>query len=284
MRRPKVFVVCGALALSGCLFSEGPSSPGSGSGADAGADVQADLGPTREDTCDDGQDDDGDGLTDCADTDCARQACSADVPGATCADGGAGNCVGGEPVDLCGDTLDNDGDGLADCDDPDCALRSCACAAAGCQEKCDNDIDDDEDGLINEGCPCDYRGIAQGVCGQAIKREDGRCVAPYLYQIEEFACDNADNDCDGQVDEGCSCDYNNNPVGACAFGVVRANGDCAPPASYAPTERCDGIDNDCDGQIDDEGCQGACMFIQGGAVGVCMNGRLDEGICRPPSS
>jgi hypothetical protein len=277
MRRSGVVSVWVAFTLTGCLFSEAPG----GGGSDAGADAAPEVGPSREDACGDGQDDDGDGMTDCADPDCARQACAEGVPGARCEDGGGGNCVGGEPVGACGDDADNDGDGLTDCDDPDCADRSCLCASAGCQELCDNTIDDDLDGLINEGCPCDYLGNARGVCGQASKREDGRCVAPYLYQVDEFACDNADNDCDGQVDEGCQCDYNASPVGACGFGVIKANGDCAPPASWAPTERCDGVDNDCNGQID-EGCEGVCVFNQGGGLGVCMRSQLDEGICRPP--
>ena len=51
--------------------------------------------------CTNGVDDDGDGLADCHDTDCA------DAPG----------CAG---VEVCGDCVDNDGDGLADYDDPDC--------------------------------------------------------------------------------------------------------------------------------------------------------------------
>ena len=51
--------------------------------------------------CHNGVDDDGDGLVDCHDPDCAG------VPG----------CEG---VEVCGDCIDNDGDGLADYDDPDC--------------------------------------------------------------------------------------------------------------------------------------------------------------------
>ena len=53
--------------------------------------------------CADGIDDDGDGLVDCEDPDCADQpACN--------------------PVDVevCDDTIDNDGDGATDCDDLDC--------------------------------------------------------------------------------------------------------------------------------------------------------------------
>jgi uncharacterized repeat protein (TIGR01451 family) len=51
-------------------------------------------------SCTNGVDDDGDGLVDCQDTDCA------DLP--ICA------------VEVCGDCTDNDGDGLVDYEDPDC--------------------------------------------------------------------------------------------------------------------------------------------------------------------
>jgi hypothetical protein len=51
-------------------------------------------------SCTNGTDDDGDGLVDCQDTDCA------DLP--ICA------------VEVCGDCTDNDGDGLVDYQDPDC--------------------------------------------------------------------------------------------------------------------------------------------------------------------
>ncbi|MBX3250989.1 MAG: hypothetical protein KF901_27680 [Myxococcales bacterium] len=63
--------------------------------------------PTRETVCDDGIDNDGDGLTDCADADCF------DTP--VC------EVHGPERNDeRCSDWIDNDGDGLIDCDDSDC--------------------------------------------------------------------------------------------------------------------------------------------------------------------
>lgn len=64
--------------------------------------------PERETICDDGIDNDGDGLTDCADSDCAdHPACQPD----------------GEPENTeerCSDWIDNDGDGSIDCEDYDC--------------------------------------------------------------------------------------------------------------------------------------------------------------------
>jgi hypothetical protein len=58
-------------------------------------------GNPPEGDCEDAIDNDGDGLIDCADTDCA----------------GSAACKGQE---VCGDCIDNDGDGLVDYEDPDC--------------------------------------------------------------------------------------------------------------------------------------------------------------------
>jgi hypothetical protein len=56
--------------------------------------------------CDDGIDNDGDGLTDCADPDCGAEA----------------RCY--EDSTNCGNGKDDDNDGLIDCADPDCAPKS----------------------------------------------------------------------------------------------------------------------------------------------------------------
>lgn len=62
-----------------------------------------DFGVLREEHCQDGLDDDGDGLTDCDDPDCfATLQCTRESE--------------------CENGLDDDGDGLADCEDPDCGL------------------------------------------------------------------------------------------------------------------------------------------------------------------
>ena len=59
-------------------------------------------------------------------------------------------------------------------------------------------------------------------------------------------CDEADNDCDGEIDEGYDVD---------ADGWTTCAGDCDDDdASVRPevTESCDGVDNNCDGQIDED--------------------------------
>jgi hypothetical protein len=70
----------------------------------------------QERMCEDGSDDDGDGMIDCADADC--------FDSARCQAGG-----GEERTDrACSDWVDNDGDGATDCDDADCQsehIRTC---------------------------------------------------------------------------------------------------------------------------------------------------------------
>jgi hypothetical protein len=81
--------------------------------------------PPAED-CTNGIDDDADGDTDCADSDCIRNpAC---VP----------------PIENCANAADDDGDGAIDCADSDCAGDP-ACAEANCT----NLIDDDADGTAD---------------------------------------------------------------------------------------------------------------------------------------
>ena len=70
-------------------------------------------------------------------------------------------------------------------------------------EICSNRIDDNADGLTDEGCGCDYGGQSDGVCGTATLDSTGSCLPPARYQPSESVCDALDNDCDGETDEGC---------------------------------------------------------------------------------
>ena len=160
----------------------------------------------------------------------------------------------------------------------------------GPQDECGNGLDDDRDGEVDEGCACEpgdqqqcFRGDPElagvGACAWGVQdcasggelgmwdmcNGDG---AP-----SEERCNGVDDDCDGELDEGCECledeerpcyegPAGTDGVGSCRAGVERCeiieggsrwSGTCVD--TIAPTaEACDGtLDEDCDGVID-EGC------------------------------
>jgi alpha-tubulin suppressor-like RCC1 family protein len=68
---------------------------------------------------------------------------------------------------------------------------------------CDG-LDDDNDGVADEGCPCLVvldGGPNEGVCSDVVIDCDGLCPTPDNYEVDETTCDGLDNDCDGEVDE-----------------------------------------------------------------------------------
>ncbi len=83
--------------------------------------------PPFETNCANDNDDDGDGLVDCADPDCYS----------------SNECT----VEICDNGIDDDNDGWADCNDSECF------SLAICVEICDNGIDDNGNGLIDGDDP-----------------------------------------------------------------------------------------------------------------------------------
>jgi len=113
--------------------------------------------------CDDGEDDDCDGLVDCADSQCA----------------------GSTYCEDCTNSMDDDDDTLIDCEDPDCSEYP------ACFEDCTNNIDDDGDGLDDMNDP-DCFAIPYD-CD-----DDDSAVNPGAVEI----CDNfIDDDCDTLIDD-----------------------------------------------------------------------------------
>jgi hypothetical protein len=223
------------------------------------------FGPT-------GLDNDGDGLYDQDDPDCAPP-----------------------PVEICDNGSDDDGDGLADCADPQCegfvgAATTCgvgACAAAGnllCVTP--NQVDNCTPLPPSAEGPFGSPTCADGIdndCDGATDAADADCAAP------PEICDNgiddngnglidcADPQCEGFVGAATTCG-----VGACAAGgnlvCVTPNqvDNCTPlsPSAEGPfgSPTCaDGIDNDCDGATDaaDPDCQAPAE--------ICDNGLDDNG-------
>ncbi|MBU1508991.1 choice-of-anchor J domain-containing protein [Myxococcota bacterium] len=118
---------------------------------------------TTELTCDDGFDNDIDGLVDCEDSDCF----------------GVGPCT---TETVCDDGLDNDLDGDIDCADADCAGLA-PCGPENTPEYCGDGLDNDNDG-DTDCADADCAGI--GPCGP--ENTDILCV------------DGIDNDNDGSTD------------------------------------------------------------------------------------
>ena len=249
--------------------------------------VDNDCDGTPEDGCSGALDGDNDGHAvgggagrqrDCDDRDASI------YPGAkeVCGDGKDNDCDGtvddGCPGVRC---VDHDGDGWgvgpdckrADCDDTRNAVFPWAA------EACDG-VDNDCDGTVDEGCPAsackdlDGDGFGAGAgccnapgataCRQGCDDSDGG-VHPWAAEI---CFDSADNNCDGQKDEGCTLCRDADGDGH-GIGARCSNWDCDDGAASTypgASETCDGVDNDCDGVVDDD-CVGCGCGAPGGRAG-----------------
>jgi hypothetical protein len=230
---------------------------------------------------------------------------------------GAGTIAYYHEVSLVPPNTDADGDGFTlndgDCDDNDpTAFPGGVEVCDGADNNCDGQVDE---GLTTTAFP-DLDGDGYGaanqptpvcVLGAPYVLDDSDCddsdpdVSPDAVEV----CDEIDNDCDGQIDEGVTITFWLDEDGD-GFGDASASIEgCSPPPGYSENpldcddgdalvypgslEVCNGIDDDCDEMmlegefdLDEDGwfeCEGDCddgeASVHPAADEVC-NGRDDD--------
>ena len=232
----------------------------------------SDCAPVQNEVCDDGEDNDGDGHTDCDDWDCADDpACAETVcddgqdndgDGQTdCQDSDCrklGGCVENTP-ELCSDGKDNDGDGLTDCNDTSCTLQPAVLAAGTCPDEetgdteCGDGQDNDNDGFTD--------------C------EDWSC----LYNPDVTVCEDAQEDTQAECSDGQ--DNDNDSFTDCQDFSCQYAGVC-PDVESTDAQCGDGQDNDNDGFTDceDWSCQKSMVVsVCEGSILTCSDGVDNDG-------
>ncbi len=166
-----------------------------------------------------------------------------------------------EAVETC-DGTDNDCDGLVDSDDPDVSGTTVFYADA------------DADGHGGQQFPVS---ACEAPSGYVESSDDCDDLDAASYPGAAEICDDADNDCDSDVDEGVgttwyedsdSDGYGNGSVSvvtcAAPSGYVSNALDCddftstTNPGSY---EICDSVDNDCDGVVDEDAINATVFYL-----------------------
>ncbi len=197
------------------------------------------------------------------------------------------NCDGSVGFD------DADGDGFAACEDCDDAVATTHTGAVevcdGVDNDCDGDIDS-QDGNV-QGTTTFYADAdGDGYGGSQFQADACEAPAGYVSSSDDCddldpashpgaseTCDGADNDCDGDIDEGLgtpwyqdsdSDGYGNGSVSAVSCdapsGYVANALDCDDfSASTSPSayEVCDGVDNDCDGSTDEDAINATTWYL-----------------------
>ncbi len=159
--------------------------------------------------------------------------------------------------------VDADGDGVAadagDCDDNNSAIH------AGAPESCDG-LDNDCDSQVDDGYDFDLDGYFTNVdlgCAAHYLETDCNDGDASIHPGAEEQCNDKDDDCDHEVDDGLDLDHD---------GVLSCDGDCDDENSAihpGAADVCDGLDNDCNtisDEFDDE---------DGDGVGDCLD--CDDG-------
>jgi len=290
---------------------DGDGYPGAPTGGDDCDDTDPAIHPDAPETPYDGVDQDCNG-TDLTDVDgdghdalaAGGDDCQDNDPTVSPAadevcDGADNNCDGivdTDAVDRIPFHVDGDHDGFGDPDQTELACApsetlvedatdcddSSALTYPGAEETCDEQ-DNDCDGQVDEGVQTTFYLDADGdghgdpdtpvlACarpeGTSDTASDCDDNNPSVNPDAEESCNEVDDDCDGEIDEGVKTTFyrdmdqdgygvTENAIEACSApqGFVAEGGDCRDTNDFiypgAP-ERCNGLDDDCDGLVDED--------------------------------
>lgn len=218
--------------------------------------------------CNDGLDNDGDGLIDCDDPECP-------FTSGWCGDRIGSIPVPREPEDsyyLCFDQVDNDGNGQFDCGDDKCQdiLETC-CVREATEELCTDGVDNDGNGFADCGDFGCTRSLYFDVCGNTetdVNKTAAEACSDRFDADDDGLVDCADPDCFAVVlPDGSRCPTRpEDTLGRCTNGRDDDGDDladcadpdcqglaqiCLPTGSEATVELCsDDIDNDNNGYTD----------------------------------